>query len=86
MVTDPRPAPTSAEEVEPLDVDGVRAVAVGTMLWVIALVVSLFFVDDLRADGRLWWIATCACGVGLGVAGLVYVLRRRAAIRRSNER
>jgi len=68
--------------VEPLDVDGVRAVAVGTVLWAVALVVLLPLHASLREDGRLWWIGTCACGVLLGLAGLVYLRRRRAALTR----
>ena len=77
---DRRRAP--APEVAPLDVDGVRAVVVGTVAWVVALVALLPFQDDLREDGRLWWLATCAVGALLGLAGLVYVRRRRAAINR----
>lgn len=76
-------APDPAAQVEPLDVDGVRAVAVGTALWAIALVACLVFTSRLRDDGHLWWIATCACGVVLGLAGLAYVIRRRAAINAS---
>jgi len=79
-----RPEPTPTEPLRPLDVDGVRAVTVGTALWAVALVACLVFTSRLRDDGHLWWIATCACGVVLGLAGLAFVLRRRDAIRRSN--
>jgi hypothetical protein len=75
----------SAVPVAPLDVDGVRAVTVGTALWAIALVACLVFTNRLRDDGHLWWIATCACGVVFGLAGLTYVLRRRAAIRNASD-
>jgi hypothetical protein len=69
------------EDVRPLDVDGVRAVAIGTVLWAVALVALLPFWGRLADDGRLWWIGACAAGTGLGLLGLVYVTRRRNAIR-----
>ena len=75
------PGASPAGEVAPLDVDGVRAVSIGTALWAVALVACLVFTDRLRDDGHLWWTATCACGVALGLAGLAYVLRRRRAYR-----
>lgn len=78
-----RPDATPADPLRPLDVDGVRAVVVGTVLWAIALVTCLVFTSRLREDGHLWWIATSVCGVVLGFAGIAYSLRRRAAIRRS---
>lgn len=84
-MTEDRSTTPDRADVAPLDVDGVRAVAVGTGLWAVALVACLLFVDTLREDGHLWWIATCACGVVLGLAGLGYVTRRRSAIRRSQQ-
>ena len=63
--------------VEPVQVDGFRAVAAGTIAWAVALVALLPFTDSLREDGRLWWIATCACGVALGGAGMAYLRRKR---------
>ncbi|WP_035752302.1 DUF2530 domain-containing protein [Parafrankia discariae] len=68
-------------ELRPLPYDGVRSVAVGTVLWLIALLVMIPFADDLRADGRLWWIATAAVGFGLGLMGLWVVVRRRNRLR-----
>lgn len=60
-----------------VDVDGIAVVSLGTALWAIALVLSLVFEDHLRRDGHLWWIAAAACGVGLGVLGIAYCVRRR---------
>jgi hypothetical protein len=42
------------------------------------------FAGDLRHDGHLWWLATAACGFGLGLLGLVIVIRRRNRIRRGD--
>lgn len=65
--------------VEPLDVDGVRTVEVGTALWALGFVALLPFYGELREDGRTWWLWTCLAGVGLGLLGLEYVRRRRRA-------
>ncbi len=63
--------------VDPLDVDGVRTVAVGTGLWLAAFVVLLPFAGRLADAGRLWWLWTCLAGFGLGIIGWDYCRRRR---------
>lgn len=65
-------------DVEPLDVDGVRTVAVGTAVFAVAFVALLPFYGSLEEDGRLWWLWTCLAGLGLGLFGLEYCRRRRA--------
>ncbi len=65
--------------VEPLDVDGVRTIAVGTVLWLVAFVVLLPFYGRLRDEGRAWWLWTCLAGFGLGLLGWEYCRRRRRA-------
>ena len=67
-----------------LDVDGVRTVAVGTVLWAITFVVLALFRDDLDAQGVGWWLWTCLAGVGLGLLGLEYTRKRRDAIARAH--
>ncbi len=64
-------------DVDPLDLDGVRTMQVGTLLWAIALVVMFLFRDQLESDGHLWWIGTCAAGFGLGLIGWDHCTRRR---------
>lgn len=66
-----------ARKVAPLDVDAVRTVQVGTVLWGVALVAALVLQDQLLEDGREWWIWTCVAGLLLGVAGIVITTRRR---------
>jgi Protein of unknown function (DUF2530) len=66
--------------VRAVDVDGVRTVAVGTVLWAITFVVLALFRDDLDAAGVGWWMWTCLGGVGLGLLGLEYTRKRRDAI------
>jgi hypothetical protein len=68
-------------DVEPLDVDGVRTVEIGVVLWAIAFVALLPFWGRLEEDGRLWWLWTCLAGFGLGLLGLEYCRRRRKARR-----
>jgi hypothetical protein len=67
-------------DVDPLDVSGVRTVMVGTLLFVVALLALLPFTDDLREQGRTWWLWTCGAGIGLGLFGISYCRRRAAAI------
>ncbi len=64
-------------DVEPLDVDGVRTVEVGTAVWLIGFVALLPFYGRLEDGGHAWWLWTCLAGFGLGLLG-VEVCRRRA--------
>jgi hypothetical protein len=66
---------------EPLESDEVRLVAGGTALWALAFVV-LVVARVAGADIPRWWMTMCACGAVLGLVGLRYCLRRRAAIAR----
>jgi len=65
--------------IEPLDVDGVGAILYGTLAWGLALVGCLLLRDRLAADGRGWWTGVCLAGFLLGLPGLWFVRRRRAA-------
>ncbi|MGB2838227.1 MAG: DUF2530 domain-containing protein [Actinomycetes bacterium] len=71
---------TGHRRVAPLDVDAVRTIQVGTVLWAVALAVTLVARDELAADGRTWWIWTCVAGVALGFLGLLVTTRRRRRI------
>jgi predicted membrane protein len=68
--------PPRAADVKPLDVDGVAAVTLGIVAWTVSLIVVL--VTGHRGEP----VAICGAGIGLGFAGMAYVLRRRAAYRR----
>lgn len=67
-------------DVRPVDVDGVRTVAIVTVGWGIAFVVLALRQGQLNDAGRGWWLWTCLAGVGLGLLGLEYCRRRRDAI------
>jgi hypothetical protein len=65
-------------DVEPLDVDGVRTIQVGTAVFFVAFVALLPFYGVLEEDGRTWWLWMCLAGMGLGLFGIEYCRRRRA--------
>jgi small-conductance mechanosensitive channel len=70
-------------DVQPLDEDGVLAVTLGTVAWLVAFaVLYLFFRDTLQAHGTQWWLTVCLVAAGLGVAGRWYTVRRRGAYQR----
>jgi hypothetical protein len=72
-------SPADAAPLEPLDVDGVGAIMAGTIAWGVALVACLLLRDRLAADGHGWWVGACLAGFLLGLPGLWFVRRRRAA-------
>lgn len=65
-------------DVEPLDLDGVRTVEVGTVLWLVAFLAMLPFYGSLEESGRLWWLWACMAGFGLGLFGIEICRKRRA--------
>jgi Protein of unknown function (DUF2530) len=73
----------TSDALEPLDVDGVRAIAVGTLAWTVALLACLVWRTRLEADGRGWWLWVCLAGALLGLPGLWFVRRRRDAYRQA---
>ncbi|MGH3470694.1 MAG: DUF2530 domain-containing protein [Nocardioidaceae bacterium] len=72
-------------QVEPLDVTGVRTIAIGTLVWLIGFVALLPFYGTLRHDGHAWWMWTCLAGFGLGLIGIGYCRRRQRKIARRAE-
>jgi len=64
-----------------METDDVAVVTVGTVLWGVVLVLTLVLRDRLADDGRDTWTAIAAAGLFLGLLGVNYVRRRRAAIR-----
>jgi hypothetical protein len=66
-------------DVDPLDVDGVRTLEVGTGIWLVAFIALLPFYGRLDETGRTWWLWTCMAGFGLGFFGIEICRRRRRA-------
>ena len=76
-----RPAAPRHPDPEPLELDDTRVVLVGTVLWAVALVVLVVRdLAGLRVPG--WWLQMCLAGIALGLLGLRFVARRKAAARR----
>ncbi len=71
-------------DVKPLDLSGISSVLTGITAWTVALVVLLFFRDDLRRSGYGWWLWVPVTGIALGLLGLLYCRRRWAAIQREH--
>lgn len=58
------------------DDNGVAAIAIGTLLWLLALVAVLIWGDTWGVDTERWTLV-CAIGALLGLPGLALVLGRR---------
>lgn len=70
--------------LEPLEVNGITAVTIGTVIWSVATVICLFRLEQLESSGRGNWIWICACGVLLGLLGIRYARRRAARIAKAS--
>lgn len=67
--------------VEPMDLDGVRTMTVGTAIWAVIALALLPFWGTLQAEDRGWWLWTAIAGFGLGLIGIEYCRRRRQALK-----
>ena len=70
--------------LEPLEINGITAVIVGTIVWTVATVIMILMRDQLETSGRGNWVWICACGVLLGLLGIRYTRRRAARIAKSS--
>jgi hypothetical protein len=66
----------SPEEPEPIAIDTIKVIAIGTALWGLALVVTLL-VPALHEGDKHWWPWTCVAAFLGGAFGLLYVRRGR---------
>lgn len=67
------------------DDSGVAAIAIGTVLWVIALIAVVLWGSNWGVDVERWTLV-CAIGALLGIPGLVLVMGRRARQRKRAQR
>jgi peptidoglycan/LPS O-acetylase OafA/YrhL len=63
-----------------METDDVRIVALGTALWMVALVLALAFHDRLADHDNGDWVWVAFAGVFLGFVGLRHVHRRQRAL------
>ena len=75
--------PPRRPDPEPIETDEVRVITIGTALWAVALVASLLLHDRLAEAGNENWVWIFLAGTLLGLLGIRYVRRRRAAIERA---
>lgn len=87
---DARP-PLTLEQIEgdpalrSRDNSGVAAIAVGTVLWVIALIAVVLWGSSWGVDDERWTLV-CAIGALLGIPGLALVMGRRSRQRKRTQR
>jgi peptidoglycan/LPS O-acetylase OafA/YrhL len=74
-------SPPRRPDPEPMETDDVRIVAVGTALWLVALVAAVVFHGRLADHGNGDWVWVALAGVFLGFVGLRHVRRRQRALR-----
>ncbi|MEJ7708115.1 MAG: DUF2530 domain-containing protein [Nocardioidaceae bacterium] len=75
-----------AASVQPLDVNGVRTMAFGALLWFLAGALLVPFYSTLQDNDRGWYLWTCCAGFGLGLIGVEYCRRRRRLLADHPER
>lgn len=65
-------------DVEPVEVDARPVIAVGTGLWLLALLLlGTVFHHTLARHHATWWLWACGIGAVLGAYGYLFVSRRR---------
>lgn len=67
------------------DDSGVAAIAIGTVLWVIALIAVILWGSSWGVDVERWTLV-CAIGALLGIPGLALVMGRRSRQRKRAQR
>jgi len=77
--------PLANHELEPLEVNGITAVTLGTVIWSVATLIMVLMRYKLEASGRGNWIAIGVAGIFLGLLGMRYTKRRVARLERSNK-
>ena len=73
----------SKKELAPLEVNGITAVTLGTVIWSVATLIMVLMRDQLEASGRSNWISIGVCGIILGLLGMRYTKRRATLIERT---
>jgi hypothetical protein len=84
LVSTERPGtqPYIPPDLPPVNANVFHIVVPVTVVWFVGLVILLFDVAGLRADGHLIWLWTAAAGTFLGGLGLSVYSWQRSASRR----
>ena len=67
------------------DEDAILPVAIGTVVWLVALVVLVVMRPTLDENGMSWWIGVAAVGAVSGLLGLVLLRWRKGRARRRGQ-
>jgi hypothetical protein len=62
--------------LKPIEADGIKAVKMGTLAWMITLIVLFFSQSWLTETERTHWIWIAVSGIILGLLGYRYSTRR----------
>ena len=67
------------------DTDAILPVAIGTGVWLAALIALVVAKPTLDENGTAWWIGVAAVGALSGLLGLVFLRWRKGRARRRAE-
>jgi membrane associated rhomboid family serine protease len=67
------------------DEDAILPVAIGTVVWLVALVALVVMRPTLDENGTEWWIGVAAVGAVSGLLGLVFLRWRKGRARRRGQ-
>lgn len=63
-------------ELKPLEVNGITAVTIGTLIWLITFFAFIFSKRLLVNQGHEDWVQIAGLGFVLGLIGIRYTIRR----------
>ena len=72
-------------ELKPLEVNGITAVTLGTLLWLTSFVLLIFTRKWLIENGHENWIWIAASGFVLGLLGYRYTTNRAKRFKKATE-
>ena len=79
------PEPAGLPQIEPDPDDGVGAVTVGLIAWVVVAAVCLVARGWLAEREAQWWVLTGLVGIGWGLILLAFTRRRARVYRAARE-
>lgn len=75
---------STSPQRHPSDETAILPVALGTAVWLVALVTVGFVDGTAPVDGQVWWFAVTVIGSLTGVFGVLFLRWRRSRKRQRN--